>query len=146
MQAELTNKAIERLFMENKFNIAAGMIIVLIVSYLVTQIMIPYIRLGRGLKRMIDEEKTLVSTRIATEKQYFSRKIDEKTFNLMMIQGQEKVLKTRSSIRQMKETRGTIVKSKLTPTAMYNWIKAGPRKLADKFHGKPKTVLNPKNK
>ena len=86
-----------------------------------------------------------MNTRIETEKQYFSRRIDEKTFNLMMIQGQEKVLKTRSTIKHMQETKKTLVKSKLTPTSLYNWIKSGPRKIANKIHRKKTSFKNLNN-
>jgi len=133
IENRLSQLGVVRLLAENKFNIAGGMLIAILLSFMITQIIIPYIRLGKDIRILINEEKNLVGTRQATEKQYFTRKIDEKTFNVIMISGQGKILKARSQIKIKKDTRSNLIKSKLTPKTLFNWIKSGPKKLGSKL-------------
>jgi hypothetical protein len=47
------------------------------------------------------KEKALIKDRIRLEKQYFMRKIGEKTFSKRMIAKQDKILKIRAKIKEM---------------------------------------------
>ncbi|MBI4175746.1 MAG: hypothetical protein HY518_00940, partial [Candidatus Aenigmarchaeota archaeon] len=120
---KLAGLGLVRLVVENRFYIIAGIILVVVLSYLTSQIAVPYYRMGKDLKALEKEEKALVSTRIDTEHQYFSRRIDEKMFNSMMMEAQGKVLKARATLRQREEDRRLLVRSKLTPKAVINWLK-----------------------
>jgi hypothetical protein len=51
---------------------------------LLPQVALPYYRLGKEIKKLVEEEKSLVASRVEIEKQYFLRKIDEKTFFTLM--------------------------------------------------------------
>jgi hypothetical protein len=129
LEMEITNLQIFKFFLENRWYIIAGIIEFIIVSYLLTQLLFPLFRLGRDIMSLSEKEKELVQIRISTEKQYFTRKIDENTFNAIMIKKQEEVLKTRSTLDDRKKVRSTLFKTQLSPVTLLKWMTAGPRRL-----------------
>ncbi|MFH1978402.1 MAG: hypothetical protein ABIJ92_03690 [Candidatus Aenigmatarchaeota archaeon] len=133
IETRLAQLGIVKILAENKFGIGGAFLFGLFFAYLFSQVVIPYMRLGRSIGKLLGEEKELVGTRQATEKQYFTRRIDEKTFNTIMISGQGKILKARSQLKIMKEERSSLIKARLTPKALFNWLKSGPKKLGGKF-------------
>jgi hypothetical protein len=116
---------LQKFFVENKWNISAAIMTTLITSYMATQIIYPYLKLGKEIKALVEEEQSLVKARIETEKQYFMRKIDEQTFSQIMIEKQGKILKLRADIKRKKEERSTLIKQRLHPLAMVRWMKSG---------------------
>jgi len=114
-----------KLFADNQWNIGGGAVVVIILTYLISQVFLPSYRLGKEAIRLSKEEKMLVKTRVETQKQYFSRKIDEKTFNKLMIETQGKVHRARSGLKGVVEEREMILKTKLKPQALGMWVKRG---------------------
>ena len=122
-QAKLLGKGIEKFFAENMWYIIFGIIIIIILSYLTTQIILPFYTLGKEINSLAKKEKELVKTRIETEKQYFRREIDEKTFQSILTEGQGKILRVRGSLKTKTEFRKTLLKTRLSPKAMFRWFK-----------------------
>ncbi len=125
IEGRLVLLGIEKFLAENKWYIITGAIVLFLLSYIISQVLIPFYRLGREIKALGKNENSLVNTRKETEKQYFTRKINESTFNSIMVQGQTKILSTRSSIKEKKLERSLLLKTRLTPMALLRWIKGG---------------------
>ena len=74
---------------------------------------------------------------MTTEKQYFKREIDEKTFNSILTKKQEEILKTRGLITTNRKELETLIKSRLSARAVLRWLTSGPRRAAGRFRRKP---------
>ena len=57
------------------------------------------------------------------EKQYFTRKIDEKTFFNIMTEKQGEILKVRAKIKQKKEEKSKLIIRRLHPKEIGRWVK-----------------------
>ena len=143
MSSSLPSLEIQKLLLDYKWYIAGVLMTVIMTSYITTQIIIPYHRLGLDIKKLTEEEMSLVGSRKAAEKQYFMRKIDEKTFFKIMVGKQGEVLKARATVDQKKQLRANLVKERLHPVAMLRWvnrglikIKSSPGKIYDKLKSK----------
>lgn len=131
--AQLSVLGIQKFIFENKWWIISGVIIIIILSYLSTEILIPYYRLSRNAKRLKTKEKTQVQGRIATEKNYFMGKMTEDAFNKILMEKQTKILDTRGAIRESIKERNELIKSKLTLGAVKNWFTSGFRRIRGKI-------------
>jgi len=69
------------------------------------------------------ERASLVKSRVETEKSYFLRKIDEKTFRSIITEKQSKIYKLKSTIELKKELQSTLVRRRLNPLHLKKWIK-----------------------
>lgn len=136
--ARLSVLGIQRFIFENKWWIISGVVIIIILSYLSTEILLPYYRLSRDIKRLRIKEKTQVQGRIATEKDYFMGKMTEDAFNKLLMEKQTKILDTRGAVRERMKERTELVKAKLTLGAVKNWFKSGLRILKKLKPYKPK--------
>jgi hypothetical protein len=134
---------------KNKWYIISAIVISLWAPYLGSEIVYPYYKTGKEIKKLVDEEKALIKARVETEKQYFLRKIDEKTFFKIMIDKQGKILKIRGMINQKKEERTKLLLSKLNPIIIAKWfekrieeipktIKIIPKAISKRIKRKPK--------
>ncbi len=123
--ARLSILGIQRFILENKWWIISGVIIIIILSYLSTEIFLPYYRLSRDIRKFKTKEKTQVQGRIVTEKDYFMGKMTEDAFNKLLMEKQTKILDTRGAVRERMKERAELVKSKLTLGAVKNWFKFG---------------------
>jgi hypothetical protein len=125
VRSELERRYIEKFLMDYRWHIIGGIMATILSAYLVTQVAIPFYRLGREVRRLNEEEKELVQSRIETEKQYFLRKIDEKTFYNIMSAKQGEILKVRGAINLKREELRTLFASKLHPMGLVNWFRDG---------------------
>jgi hypothetical protein len=116
-----------QLIAEYRWYIIIAVIIIIIVSYLVAEILLPLRRLDKEIRGLSREEKSLVKARVETEKQYFKRVIDEKTFKSVLAEGQGKIMRAKGSLSTKKELRNALIKEKLSPRAFGGWIKRGFR-------------------
>ena len=134
-QTELTSAGPLKFVLDNKYWLMAAALAALILLYLVTQITVPYMKLTREIKRMVDKEQSQVEGRKATYKDYFMGKVDEKAFEEMIIGKQSEILSTKGSLRHKIDERNSLVKQKLSPKAMKDWIVSGfgLRKVAAKL-------------
>jgi len=107
----------------NKWNIAGIVISSLIAFYIINQIWLPYYRLRKEITALQREEKSLIKSRVETEKQYFLRKIDEKTFFTIMAQKQGEILKVRGKIKNLEEELSKLIIKKLHPLSFVSWLK-----------------------
>ena len=99
VQNQLAYICIYKFLNENKWNLLLLLILIFILSYAISEIIIPYYRLGRDIATLKEKENTLIQSRIETEKQYFTRRIDEATFNKIIIETQQNILRVRSEIK-----------------------------------------------
>ncbi|RLJ02509.1 MAG: hypothetical protein DRP10_01145, partial [Candidatus Aenigmatarchaeota archaeon] len=132
-EADLTMKEIEnkllslkikKFLLENKWNFMLIALIILLITYLLTQIISPYFKLSKELKSLKEKEQELTNSRKETEKKYFLRKIDEKTFRDILVRTQQKIFEIRGEIKRKKENKERILKEKLAPIALLIWIKS----------------------
>lgn len=114
-----------KLLGDYKWILMAIAIIAIITAYLLLEVVAPFVRLGREILRLSGEEKTLVQTRIETEKQYFNRQIDEPTFTKILTDGQAKILRARSELKEAREKRASLLKERLSPRALGSWLARG---------------------
>ena len=132
-EADLTMKEIEnkllslkikKFLLENKWNFMLIALIILLITYFITQIIYPYFKLSKELKSLKEKEQELTNSRKETEKKYFLRKIDEKTFRDILVRTQQKIFEIRGEIKRKKENKERILKEKLGPIALLIWIKS----------------------
>ncbi|MBN2330327.1 MAG: right-handed parallel beta-helix repeat-containing protein [Candidatus Aenigmarchaeota archaeon] len=137
MNSAIPMLLIYKFLLDNRYILALIIIMTTIITYLVTQVLLPSSRLGKEITGLIKHEKELIQTRVNTEKQYFRRQIDEATFNKILVKKQEEILKTRALMTSKKKERGIIITKGLSPGAMLSWLASGPKRLARRK--KPKT-------
>jgi hypothetical protein len=127
------NSSLSTLIMQKFLAQYSWLIILLIISsvstvYLVPEVFIPLYKLEKEVKKLKEEEKNLVSSRVETEKQYFMRKIDENTFSKMMITKQDNILKTRVTLTEKEKGRSIILK-RTHPKEIIKWFGRGVKNL-----------------
>jgi hypothetical protein len=83
--------------------IVGGIIVSIIVSYFMTRLIMPYVRLRRILMQLRMEEKSTIESRRTAEVQYFKREIDEKTFRNIMVRQQDRLLDVRGRIKETRK-------------------------------------------
>ncbi|RLJ00485.1 MAG: hypothetical protein DRP03_00140 [Candidatus Aenigmatarchaeota archaeon] len=120
-QNELVYLWIYKFLNENKWNLTIIAILIFIFSYIISEIIIPYYKLSKELTALKEKENTLVQSRLETEKQYFTRRIDETTFNKMVIEIQQNILKVRSKIRNKTIEKEGLIRAKLRPSSLLYW-------------------------
>jgi hypothetical protein len=134
---ELNKLAFLKTIYENKWNITSGITIGIISTYLVVQVLIPYSRLELEIRKLVLERDSLVKSRIETEKSFFLRKIDDKTFRSILTDRQGKIYKLKSMIDLKNEEKYKLVRARLNPIYFGKWIKQKITK---------KTIKNAENK
>ena len=112
---------IQEFLLENKLMLIAMFFVILIILYYITQVIIPYLRLKKEIRELRSKGEDLVETRKATEKQFFTRKIDEPTFRNIIAKTQQQILKNRSEIKN-KLAELSLLKKNLNPLLMIKWI------------------------
>lgn len=100
---------------ENKWNITLQVSIAAISIYLIGYVLIPFAKLSAEIAKLSFEERSLIQSRIAAEKQYFLRKIDEQTFRKIIEEKQSQILKIKASIQLKREQRKELIKRRLNP-------------------------------
>lgn len=142
-RVEFTNLVVQKAILDNKWWIILGVIVAIIASYLISEVVVPVHRLTREIKKFSSGEKEMVQKRKEIEKQYFMGKINEKAFNEMLIGEQGKILGARGKAIKMAKERTLILKTKLSPREMFNWLRAGPKGLARRIRNLGRRVKKP---
>ncbi len=91
-------------------------------TYLTTQILIPLVKIEKEVRKLREEEKSLIRARIELEKQYFTRKISEEMFRKMIMEREQQILHVRGKIKVLSLEKDKILKERLHPKAWINWI------------------------
>ncbi len=112
-----------KFLLENKWNFIIIALAALFSNYFATQVAIPYYKLTKKLRKLKDEEQSLIAARVEVQKQYFTRKIDERTFFALMAEKQGKILRVRADVRRLELARRKLLISKLHPKEMLKWMK-----------------------
>ena len=123
IQAEKTKLAFQKLIYENKWNITYGIIIGTILTYMITRILYPFVRLSHEIVKISFEKATLTKSREQAEKQYFLRKIDEQTFRRIVTEKHSQILKLGSTVDLKKQQRINLLKRRLNPLYLGEYIK-----------------------
>jgi len=130
----------QKFLLENKWNITMVCIGTIFATYLVSQVIHPFYKLGLEIKNLSELEKSLVKARVEAEKQFFMRKIDEQTFQAIMIEKQGKILHARALIKKKLEERRNLLKERLHPMSMVRWVKSGFSKAKDSMKSVPEKL------
>jgi hypothetical protein len=138
MENSMTLLSIYKFVLDNRLYIITIIVLSIMISYMVTQVLLPFSRLGKDMVLLAKKEKELVLTRVNTEKQYFKRQIDERTFQSILAKKQEEILKTRGQLSEMTNERNNLIKSRLSPVSLGNWLVGGPKRLYAKLKGREK--------
>jgi len=128
IDAELSRLAFTKTLYENKWNIAYGIIIGTIATYIIARVLVPFARVSLEITKLKFEEAALVQSRVQTEKQYFIRKIDESTFRKIVADTHGKILRLTSTINLKKQQRIDLVKKRLNPLYLGEYIKSKMKK------------------
>ncbi len=94
---------------EYRKEIMLALLLAAIMAILTELLLLPLIRINRKLSEAKEKLNTLVETRKSIQKQYFKRELDEATFNKMISEIQEKVLRTRAEIKELEEDKGMLL-------------------------------------
>ncbi len=108
---------------ENIHFIFLGIIIAIYLTYLFSQVFKPYFRLRKMLNSLREKEKYLIRARIETQKQFFMRKIDEKTFRELMIKRQHEILTVRARMKTITEEMSMLPSKAWNIKYMFSWIR-----------------------
>jgi len=129
LKGNLESARVLMLLSEYRWQIAIWSAEAVFLSYIVSQVLLPFFRLSREIARLGAKEKELVETRIGTEKQYFRRQIDEATFNSILVKKQEEILHARTLASAKKAELQSLLSARLSPAALLSWLLGGPRRL-----------------
>ncbi|MCX6821546.1 MAG: hypothetical protein NTW30_02080, partial [Candidatus Aenigmarchaeota archaeon] len=135
---QLSKLAFVKAVYENKWNIFSGVTIGILSTYLISQVFIPYYKLGNEIKKLKFEETTLINSRIDTEKSYFLRRIDDKTFRMIISGKQSQILNTKAEIKLKQQARSVLLRERINPLYAGKLIKEKISKI--KVKNKPADV------
>jgi len=115
VNSEKEKLGFKKFLYENKWNISLQFCVAAFSIYIIGYVIIPFAKLSAEIAKLSFEEKSLVQSRIAAEKQYFLRKIDEQTFRKIIEGKQAQILKVRASLALKKKQRIELIKKRLNP-------------------------------
>ncbi|MFH0956417.1 MAG: hypothetical protein V1813_00995, partial [Candidatus Aenigmatarchaeota archaeon] len=121
-----------------KLELTEACVLFVMILYLLMEVIMPPLTLGRSIKKLGKKRDTLVQARKDAEVQYFKRQIDEKTFNKIIAERQKEIQLVRAQIEKKTEEAQAPVRSKLSPRAVGRWLTGGPRRLGRRLRGKKK--------
>ncbi|MFH7903458.1 MAG: hypothetical protein QW409_00665, partial [Candidatus Aenigmatarchaeota archaeon] len=120
----IENKKIFYFFSTHQKEILMSTIVGLLAYYFLSQILIPYIRISREIRKLSLEESSLLAARLELQKQYFMRKISEDLFRKLITEKQSKILEIRGKIKKLKEEQIKLIKERINPVYMVNSLKS----------------------
>jgi hypothetical protein len=123
LSSTLPGFGVQKFLVNNKWNITDGVLLIVASVYLVTQVLIPYVKLTAEMTKLRFEELAQSASRKKTETQYFFRKIDEQTFRKIVSEKHSQVLKLQSTITLKKQQRSDLIRKKLNPLSLVEFIK-----------------------
>lgn len=98
---------------ENKERFLFFLVIIAFSISLLTEIVIPYMKLRDILVELNKKRRIIQKTKKSAEKQYFMRMISEQVFNSIVVAEQNKLLKTKSEIAEIEEYIDLLKKGKV---------------------------------
>ncbi len=129
-RARLSGLWLQKAVLDNRWWIALGLILAVITSYLTAEVMVPYHRLTREIRRLSVGEREMVQKRKEIQRQYFMGKINEQAFNEMLISEQGRILGARGKAIEKARERKKLIREKLSVRALWKWLRGGPGGLA----------------
>ncbi len=114
-------KSIQLSILESSKYVVMSIILIYLFLYLTTSFFIPYFRIKKNIKRMKEKEDDMTKLRQNTEMLYFHRKIDEETFNKMVIKEQEEIMRVRTKVSNLENKEKELVKGVLEPKTVIEW-------------------------
>ncbi len=117
----LAVKSLQVSILESSKYIVILIIVVFLILYFVTSLVVPYFSLENNIKSLERKEKDMTRLRQNTETLYFRRKIDEDTFNKMVVKEQEEVMRLRAKIANMKDRKKTLMKEAFSVQNAIDW-------------------------
>ena len=102
-----------KFLLDNKWMILLFFVMLFFSGYLLVEIVVPYVKLGDALVKLNRGRRIIEKTKKSAERQYFKRQIDETVFNRIMIDEQEKFLKTKSEIAEIEDYMALLKKGKV---------------------------------
>lgn len=137
----------QRFLSQNSWLIILLIISSILTIYFVPEVLTPLQKIDVELKKLKEDEKTSVSSRVETEKQYFTRKIDENMFTKIMLTKQDNILKLKGAITEKEKDR-KIILSRASPVEMLKWFGRGiknlPRNIKNLFVGAYRKIKVPR--
>lgn len=121
IENRLMIKSIQLYILDSSRYVIASIILIYLLIYLTSSFFIPYERIKDNLKRLGKKEGELVNLRKNTEMLYFHRRIDEETFNKMLIKEQEEVIRVRTKISRIKKQEEELVRKLFEPSTVIEW-------------------------
>ncbi len=134
------SKIIYAIISKNAHWIILSAVVLVYIIYLVINVLFPYLRYKKMLKKFIEKEKELVKARIETEKQFFMRKIDEKTFRELIVKRQHEIISTRVKIKELKSEMQSLIRESISPVKMIFWVKETLKKLPKALYNKLRKI------
>ncbi len=104
--------------------IILSIFIFIYVSYLIFEVLKPYLKITKMISSLKAQEKDLIKARIETQKQFFMRKIDEKTFREMIVKRQHEILTIRAKIKNLTDEKQVLMKRVWNPLYTVKWLKS----------------------
>ena len=128
IESSLVVFRVQKFLLDNKEMILLFLIMLFFSVYLITEIILPYLKLKDALIRLNRKQRIIEKTKRATEKQYFTRKISEEVFNRIMVEEQGKLLKTRSEIGEIEEYMSVLKNGKVREFKRLKSTREGKRR------------------
>ena len=154
LSSNLLSSRTQKFFFENFWLISSIIVMSMLTIYLVPEVFIPLYKIDKIIKKLVEEEKALIESRVETEKKYFTRKIDKDTFSKIMITQEDKIFKIKALINEKGKEKEKIL-SLIHPIKMLRWFKRGilslfkrkrkPKKERLSKKPKPKPEIKPKH-
>lgn len=114
-------KSIQFSILKSSRYVIISIVLIYLLLYLISSFFIPYFRLKKNLKKLEEKEGDMVKLRKNTESLYFQRRIDEETFNKMVVKEQEEVMRLRVKISNMGNTEKELIKKLFEPKTVVEW-------------------------
>ncbi|MEM0476477.1 MAG: hypothetical protein QW367_02460 [Candidatus Aenigmatarchaeota archaeon] len=125
----LENKKINLFFAKYKDEIFVIIIVSFILSYTISQIIIPYLKISKEIKKLIIEEEVILKQRREIQKQFFMRKISDEIFKKLITDTQNKLLAIRGKIKTLNEEKSRLLKERINPIYIIKIIINAARKI-----------------
>ncbi|MEM5831838.1 MAG: hypothetical protein QXT38_00795 [Candidatus Aenigmatarchaeota archaeon] len=109
------NKKLQLLFAKHRNEILISIFSSIVSAYVITQIIIPYIKISKEIRKLLVEEDVLIKQRKEIQKQFFMRKVSEEMFRKMITETQNKILEVKSKIKTLNEEKNRLILERSNP-------------------------------
>ncbi|MEM5854342.1 MAG: hypothetical protein QW228_08310, partial [Candidatus Aenigmatarchaeota archaeon] len=123
LEEEINKKYWMFLLLSYKYFIIAFFIASFFSTYLIIEVIVPYIKLSKEIVSLTSKEKELINARKSAEEQYFKRKISEKAFYDIMVKYQSEILKVRGRIKDLIAVRSNLLREAFKAKTFIDFLK-----------------------